>query len=108
MSRSFVGNGKAPATSACRFSIRVAAIRNGACAGNDDDPRSSAEGGFERNGAVAHDIDLCLKNLRQDFVNQARGLGASGTRGTHTNAPYLLSGDSGSSAGLPHRLMQRL
>ena len=46
MSRSFVGDGKAPATCTCRFSIRVAAIRNGACAGNHDDPWSGAESGF--------------------------------------------------------------
>src|SRR3984893_18014282 len=105
MSRSFVGNGKTPAPSACGFSIRVAAIRNGACAGNHDDPWSSAEGGFEGNGAVAQDIDFSLKNLRQDLMTHARGLGPSGTRGTHTNAPYLLSGDSGSSAGLTHRQM---
>src|ERR1700704_1762460 len=105
MSRSLVGDGKAPATGACRSSIRVAAIGNRTCAGNHDDPWSSAEGGFQGNGAVAHDLDFSLKNLRQDFVNDARGLGASGTRGTHTNAPYLPSGDSGSSAGLTHRLM---
>src|SRR4029077_16279992 len=105
MSRSFVGNGKTPATSTCRCSIRVAAIRNGARAGNHDDPGSSTEGRFERNGAVAHDIDFSFKKFRQDFVNDARGLGASGTRGTRTNAPYLLWGDSGGSAGLSHRLM---
>src|SRR5258708_7707665 len=108
MSRPFVGNGKAPATSACRCSTRVAAIGNGACAGNHNDPWSSAEGRLESDGAVAHDIDFSLKNLRQDVVHHARGLGASGTGGTHTNAPYLLRGDSGSSAGLTHRLMVRL
>src|SRR5882762_1423280 len=105
MSRSFVGNGTTPAPSPCRCSIRVAAIRNGARAGNHDDPWSSTEGGCQSNGAVAHDIDFSFKNFRQDFVNDARGLRASGTRGTRTNAPYLLSGDSGGSAGLTHRLM---
>src|SRR5260370_29135075 len=105
MGRSFVGNGEAPATGTCRSSIPVAAIGNRAGAGNHDDPWSSAEGGFEGNRAVAHDFDFSLKNLRQNIVNVARGLGASGPGGTPTDARHLLSGDSGSSAGLTHRLM---
>src|SRR5260370_35787039 len=55
----FVGDGEPPASGACDATARIAAVNDGAGAGDRDDAGTEAESGFEGDYSVADNFDFC-------------------------------------------------
>src|SRR5579871_306237 len=106
MRRTFVRNGKAPSSGAGGLTLRVAAVSDGTCAGNDDDARARTEGGLHRDFHVAENFHRTRDDGRHNLPNCANDFIAAGSGNAGTCPVHLLGANARRRAGLIDRLLQ--
>jgi hypothetical protein len=108
MRGAFISDGESPTASAGSSPPPVAAVSDGARAGNDNDTRASIEGSFERDLHIPNNVD----GRRQYFGEKsAYTLGQLRPRGagtSHARIRHLRRCDAGGGTRLAYRLLQRL
>jgi len=104
----FVADGESPTTGAGGVAMTVAAVGDRSGAGDDDDARAGAEGGFERGLNVADYVDGRGENFGEGAADDCSYFGASGAGASNTGVGDLRGRDAGSGAGLAYGLLQGL
>lgn len=108
VSGAFIGDGESPASGARGVALRIAAVGDGAGAGDDEDARTRAECGFQGDLHVADDVNWRRQDFGEDAANGFGNFGARGSGGADACMGHLRRGDSCGSAGLADGLMQGL
>ena len=108
MRGTFVGDGVSPASSARSVAFAVAAVGDGAGAGDDEDAGTRTECGFQGYLHVTDDVNWRRQDFGEDAANCFGDLGTRGSGGADAGVDNLCGRDSCGGAGLADGLMQRL